>query len=68
LSEENVKLDHVLKKEYKIDELQRKEVIDNFTGHQVRLIEGEVLITKNPCRHEGNVRPAKAIDKDHPAY
>lgn len=46
----------------------RKEVIDSFKGHKVRHIVGDVLITKNPCGHEGDIRPAKAIGKDHPAY
>ena len=32
------------------------------------LITGDVLITRNPCGHEGDIRPAKAIGKDHPAY
>lgn len=35
---------------------------------KVQLITGDVLITKNPCGHEGDIRPAKAIGTDHPAY
>jgi len=27
-----------------------------------------VLITKNPCGHEGDIRLAHAIDESHPAY
>lgn len=26
------------------------------------------MITKNPCGHQGDIRPAKAIGKSHPAY
>lgn len=33
-----------------------------------QLITGDVLITRNPCGHEGDIRKAKAIGKDHPAY
>lgn len=68
LHEETEKLNKILKKEYKMAEGQRQEVIDDFKGHKVRHIVGDVLITKNPCGHEGDIRVAKAIGKDHPAY
>ena len=34
----------------------------------IKLITGEVLITKNPCGHKGDIRRARAIGKHHPAY
>jgi RNA-dependent RNA polymerase len=34
----------------------------------IKLITGDVLITKNPCGHRGDIRQAKAIGKSHPAY
>lgn len=34
----------------------------------IQLITGDVLITKNPCGHKGDIRQAKAIGTDHPAY
>ena len=35
---------------------------------EIQLIEGEVLLTKNPCGHKGDIRRVKAIGKDHTAY
>jgi hypothetical protein len=34
----------------------------------IKLITGDVLITKNPCGHRGDIRRAKAIGHSHPAY
>ena len=51
-----------------MDEERRFSVTSDFTMANVRLIEGDVLITKNPCGHEGDIRPAKAIGKNHPSY
>ena len=34
----------------------------------IKLVTGDVLITKNPCGHRGDIRQAKAVDKNHPAY
>lgn len=35
---------------------------------EIQLVKGDVLITKNPCGHKGDIRRVKAIGKDHPAY
>lgn len=35
---------------------------------EIQLVEGEVLLTKNPCGHKGDIRRVKCIGKDHPAY
>ena len=44
-----------------------KEVVGGADA-AVQLIKGPVLITKNPCGHEGDIRLAHAIDESHPAY
>ena len=35
---------------------------------EIQLVEGEVLLTKNPCGHKGDIRRVKCIGKDHPAF
>ena len=34
----------------------------------MKLVSGDVLITKNPCGHQGDIRHATAIDESHPAF
>ena len=45
-----------------------KENVFGGERSEVQLVEGQVLITKNPCGHPGDIRKVKAIGKDHPAY
>ena len=60
-----------MKKSLKIEKEDAKEIQKEIVGGvdaNVQLIKGPVLITKNPCGHEGDIRLAHAIDESHPAY
>jgi RNA-dependent RNA polymerase len=38
------------------------------TNFPLELISGNVIITKNPCSHPGDIRVLNSIGKDHPHY
>jgi len=47
---------------------REENILKEICTFDVKLISGDVLITKNPCGHQGDIRKAKAIDASHPAY
>ena len=59
-----------LEKSLRMTTERKDALLKSFTSPEARIkhIKGDVLITKNPCGHEGDIRQAKAIGEDHPAY
>lgn len=50
-----------MKSSLKMKGKRAENFIDATAKHRVELITGDVLITKNPCGHKGDIRHAKAI-------
>lgn len=54
----------------RFDTNRKDAFLKGFVSPEARIIhiKGDVLITKNPCGHEGDIRQAIAIDENHPAF
>lgn len=66
---ERVLLEKGIEKSLKAKQPERRgDILSDAIETRVKLIKGNVLITKNPCGHEGDIRKAKAIDESHPAF
>jgi len=50
-----------------LDHIQ-KSMQPSESDANIFLVKGDVLVTKNPCGHPGDIRLAKAIDETHPAF